>query len=133
MFASRCAMGATVYNDALIVAGGCTYNDSILSFSEIYLKQIDECKTISPLNQARYSNELVSCDDGVFCLGGYDGENVLSSVEHLSDLKFQWEFVESMLTLRKLFAEINYKEMIYAIGELSDIRENTTLKSVEKF
>ena len=133
MFEPRCAMGATVYNDALIVAGGYTYNDSILASSEIYLKQIDEWKIISPLNHARFSNELVSCDDRVFCLGGYDGENVLSSVEHLVNLKSQWEFVESMLTPRKWFAAVNYKEMIYAIGGLSDIGKNTTLKSVEKY
>ena len=128
----KCMMGATVYNDALIVAGGIDQTNYCLSSSETYLKQIDEWKIISPLNQPRYSNELVSCNDGVFCLGGFDGENVLSSVEHLSDLKSEWEFVEPMLTPRMWFAAVNFKEIVFAIGgKPTNCRDQSTLKSVE--
>ena len=134
MNACRCIMGATVYNDALIVAGGINEANHYLSSSETYLKQINEWKTVSPLNQARSSNELVSCDDGVFCLGGYDGKNELSSVEHLSDLKSQWEFVEPMLTPRMWLAAVNFKGIVFAIGGMSKrFNDKSTLKSVEKY
>ena len=130
----NCMMGATVYNDALIVAGGTNESTISLASSEIYWKPIDEWKTLSPLNQARYANELVSSDDGVFCLGGYDGENELSSVEHLSDLKSQWEFVKPMLTPRMWFAAVNCKGIVFAIGGMSkSYNDTSTLNSVEKY
>lgn len=129
----KCQMGATVHKNCLVVAGGENDLNDYSSITEIYIELVNEWKTISSLNHFRYGNALISSNDGVFCIGGSNGNKVLSSVEHLSDFKSNWKFIEPMLTPRMWFAAVWCNNEIYAIGGQAGEHGKTTRKDVEKY
>ena len=131
----RCMMGAAVFKDCLVVAGGVNRDGEFSTKEETYTPKWNKWQLISKLNQERIANELVSCDGCLFALGGHNGIQSLSSMEKLSDFDGKWEVVESMNESRAWFAAVNCEGEIYAIG---GCRENSgeidiALKSVEKY
>ena len=126
----RCNMGATVYQDNLIVAGG-EHENRALDSVEFYQVAEDQWNSISPMKRCREGNTLVSCEKDLLVLGGKDGPNVLSSVERLQDLNGIWQDIKPMQTPRYSFAAVNCNGIIYAIGGQSHLKQ--TLKTVEKF
>ena len=134
----RCQMGAAVFRDCVVVAGGANgKNENDLNTKEeIYIPALNKWQQISKLNQQRVLNELVSCGDCLFAIGGIGMEqSTMASMERLSDLNREWEVVEKMNEPRATFAAVSCAGNIYAIGgvtETSD-RKITTLKSVEKY
>ena len=131
----RFAMGAAVFKDCLVVAGGVNDKNDFSQKEEYFIPTLNKWQQISKLNQKRIFNELVSSNGCLFALGGYDGDQSLSSMEKLSDLDGKWEAVESMNEPRGWLAAVNCEGEIFAIGghkENSD-REDVALKSVEKY
>ena len=133
MNAKRCEMGAAVYCDVLVVAGGSNENNKNLASTEIYLPTSNIWNFISPLNQQRHGHALVSCDECLYVIGGWDGGNCLSSVERLGNLNEEWINIESMQTPRYSLAAVNCDGVVYAIGGRLGLENSTTLKSVEKY
>ena len=133
----RCAMGGTVFNDCLVVAGGIRKtDDEFLLEEEFYNPALNKWQQFLNLNQERIFNELVSCDGCLFALGGHDEDQCsLFSMEKLSDLDGEWEEVEAMNEPRQGFAAVNCQGEIYAIGGKNKTSEGEeiTLKSVEKY
>ena len=64
-------------------------------------------------------------------MGGYDGENYLSSVERLDGLDQSWKSVSSMQTPRCWFASMSCNDVIYAIGGLNN--NSLAVRTVEKY
>ena len=133
MNTKRCFLGAAVYGDVIIVAGGADENGWLLASTEVYQTSFNEWRIISPLKQKRYAHALVSCDGYLYAIGGWDGRNYLSSVERLFDLKAEWINIEPMQTPRYRLAAVNCDGMVYAIGGRSGRDKPTTLKTVEKY
>ena len=131
----RYEMGAAVYEDKLVVAGGNAGMDVALSSVEFYEVAKNKWKTISPMNLPRRGNALVACDGCLYTLGG---EENYCSVERLEKLKGKWKLTKPMQTGRSNFAAVHLNGMIYAIGgendELAeDLDDCERLKSVERY
>ena len=131
----RCMMGAAVFKDCLVVAGGVNTDGEFSTKEETYTPKWNKWQQISKLNQERIANELVSCVGCLFALGGYNGKQPLFSMEKLSDFDGEWEAEESINEPSAWFAAVNCEGEIYAIG---GCRENSgekdiALKSVEKY
>ena len=132
----RCAMGAAVFKNCLVVAGGVKTDDEFSRKEETFIPALNKWQQISKLNQKRASNQLVSCDSCLFAFGGNDMKQTLSSMEKLSDLDGEWQVVEAMNESRAWFAAVNCQGEIYAIGGLKIILADgilIALKSVEKY
>ena len=133
MNTKRCLMGAAVYGDVIVVAGGADENNFTLASTETYQTSFDTWQTISQLKQRRDENALVSCDGYLYAIGGSADGKCLSSVERLDDLKGKWINIESMQTPRHWFAAVNCNGVVYAIGGQSGNDKSTKLKSVERY
>ena len=131
MLEKRCAMGAAVHKNGLVVAGGYNGKENITSV-EFYEVETKRWTLISSMKQSRSGHQLVSCNDGLFVLGG-NNEFIecLSSVARLCDLNKKWEELTPMQTPRKCFAAVNCSGVIYAIGGVTSSNHKT--KSVEKY
>ena len=133
MNVKRCAMGAAVYGDVIVVAGGIDENDYLIASTEVYQTSFNKWRTISPLKQQRHAHALVSCDGCLYAIGGWDDGNCLFSVERLDDLKGEWINIEPMQTPRNGVAAVNCDGVVYAIGGRAGEDYSTTLKTVEKY
>ena len=133
MQTKRCAMGAAVYGDVIVVAGGVDEDSKVLASTEIYLPSSNTWNIISPLKQRRSGHALVSCDKCLYAIGGLVSKTCLSLVEKLGDLKEEWINIEPMQTPRSLVAVVNCDGVVYAIGGRSGTNKSTALKTVEKY
>ena len=140
----RQSMGADVYDDKIVVAGGFSGRnraffrgmfdtDKELSSAEYLSPSENEWKTIASLNQRRCGNALVASKGCLYALGGWCHSRYLSSVERLRDLNAAWEFVRPMQTPRRWFAAVDCNGEIYAIGGRSGDDISQRIKSVEKY
>ena len=131
----RCVMGASVYRDTLFVAGGSDQNHNSLASCEYYLPESNKWKYAPPLIQCRDGLALVSCDECLYALGGYntDDYEYLVSAERLTRLNGEWQNIQPMQTPRRWFAAVNCNGVMYAIGGRCGKEISTTLKSVEKY
>ena len=129
----RHVMGAAIFKNCLVVAGGGPDATSQLSSSEVFIPQLNVWQNITSMNQARWGNALVECKNKLYVIGGWDGGDYLSSVECISDLKAKWKYVASMNEPRRWLAAVNCNDAIYAIGGKSGVGNDKRLKSVEKY
>ena len=129
MMISRSVLSAAVYQNQIAVVGGWTRRAR--KSAEIYESSINQWKALKPMNNYRSYHALVSCNDCLFCLGGYDGDISLSCVEKLCNVHGVWQHVQPMQTPRCEFASVNCLGDIYAIGGRSD--QSASTKSVEKY
>ena len=129
MMIGRSEFGAAVYKNGIAVVGGWTLRAK--KSAEFYDLFHNQWKTLAPMNDYRKLNALVSCNDCLFCLGGYGEGKCLSSVEKLCGIDEVWQNVQSMQTPRCEFASVSCLGDIYAIGGRSNQFEST--KSVEKY
>jgi adenine deaminase len=72
----------------------------------------------------------VTLPDGIYAIGGFDGENYLNTVERFDETKNEWAFIGSMNYARCTSATVvtNDFHNIYVFGGF----DNVPLKSVEK-
>ena len=126
-------LGAAVYGDVIVVAGGEDENKILLVSTEVYQTSFNEWRIISALKQQRSSHALVSCDGYLYAIGGWSGSNFLSSVERLDDLKGEWINTKTMQTPRGAFAAVNCDGLVYAMGGRFSNQKSSTLKTVEKY
>ena len=131
----RYVMGASVYRDTLFVAGGSDQNNNSIASCEYYLPECNKWKYAPPLIQCRAGHAVVSCDECLYALGGYntDDSEYLASAERLTDLNGEWQYIQPMQTPRRFFAAVNCNGVVYAIGGMYGEEKSTRLKSVEKY
>ena len=127
----RYVMGAAVYHDAIVVAGGAGGDDETLASVEYYTASLNEWKTISSMNQPRSGSALVASNDYLYAIGGYDGKQNSATVERMKDLNGEWEDVQSMQVPRRWLAAVNCNGVLYAIG--GQLGKDIKLQSVEKY
>ena len=133
MKVNRLAMGAAVFNQAVVVAGGSDDGVRDLSSTEVYIPAIDEWKMIYPMNEKRSGNVLITCRGCLYSLGGWDGRKFLSSVERLNELGQPWRYAEPMKMSRNWFAAVSFDGRIYAIGGNTSSGSEARTKSVEVY
>ena len=129
----RHVMGAAIFKNCLLVAGGGDDKNNDLSSSEVFIPQLNVWQYITAMNQARSGNALVECKNKLYVIGGWGGGSCLSSVECISDLKAKWKYIASMNEPRRWLAAVNCNDVIYAIGGKSGDGHDKTMKSVEKY
>ena len=129
----RCNMDAAVFNDSLVVAGG--WNGEFHEPSVEYYDDISgDWKMASNMNKERCAFGLVVCDDSLFAIGGGgDKKANYSSVERLSSLDGNWEYVAAMLLPRVGVAAVSLNGFIYALGGKSNDNNKSRQKTVEKY
>ena len=123
-------LGATVFNDCIVVAGG-RNGGKVLASTEIYCPQTDEWKYSVSLKPGRSGNELVVCDDCLYSIGGFSGGKYLGYTERLDEVQGFWEPLAPMHTPRDLFAVVNCGGEVFAIGGVTE--NNKVVKSVERY
>lgn len=69
---------------------------SFLRSVEAYDPNLDEWKTIAPMNVKRSRVALTANMGKLFAIGGYDGESNLSTVEVYDPAHDTWTFVSPM-------------------------------------
>ena len=131
----RYVMGASVYRGTLFVAGGSNPDHDSVASCEYYLPESNKWKYAPSLIHCRAGHALVSCDECLYALGGYntDDSEYLASAERLTDLDGEWQNIQPMQTPRRWFAAVNCNGVVYANGGQSDKENSTTLKNVEKY
>ena len=116
MLVQRHAMGASVFKNMIVVAGGRNNHHSIVNSAEVYDLSRNQWQMIPSLNKKRCEHVLVTCEDSIYALGGDNDYDYLPSVEKLRDINGKWQVVQSMSTPRSSFAAVTCKGKIYAIG-----------------
>jgi len=85
---------------------------------------------IASLNTPRRALAAVTLPDGIYAIGGYDGENYLSTVEKYEESTNEWVFVASMNYPRCTLSAVISSDLrnIFVMGGF----DNGPLKTVEK-
>ena len=133
---TRFLMGAAIFKDCLVVVGGVKNEDRHqTNTGEFYFPALNKWHQISALPQHRSGHELVTCNNGLYALGGLSKKQFLCSVERLNILDGEWEKVKPMNSARAFFAAVSYNEMVYAIGGTYKNENDKWIASqtVEKF
>lgn len=68
------------------------------------------------MNAARSGVSVVSYNDEIYALGGFNGYTRLKSVEKYSVERGGWTYVENMMNPRSNFSSVVLDEMIFVIG-----------------
>jgi N-acetylneuraminic acid mutarotase len=66
--------------------GGCSDQNKSLNTAERYLPKENRWEKIAPFNVPRRAHSAVVLPDGIYILGGFDGQKSLSSVERYLNL-----------------------------------------------
>lgn len=108
-------------------------SNSCLSHVERFSLEKNKWEDLPELNTARRALTAVSMPDGIYVLGGFNGEKYLSSVEKLdmgSQIGSKWAFVEPMKRARCTAAAAPSPDhqFIYVFGGF----DNQPLKQIEK-
>jgi len=130
---TRRSMGAAVFGDVIVVAGGTDKNDSLLASTEIFESLTNDWNYISSMKHKRSGHALVACGGYLYALGGCGRGTTWPSPERLENLKAKWVNIKPMQTRRKWLAAVNCGEVIYVIGGQSEKNISSTLKTVEKY
>ena len=88
---------------------------------------------LAPMNSSRAHACAVWYKNSLYVFGGYDGENVLNSVEVYDPCTNQWQLLpESMTTARMKFAVSLCDDEAFVIGGMTGSRGPMTCE-VEKY
>jgi len=121
---SRSGLSASELNGIIYAVGG--ENDVIKKTTEAF--DGNTWSTLTDMNTARRDFGLISVDNFLYAIGGYDGSKYLSSIEVFNPETNQWSFKTSMNTPRSKFGIVTVNGRIYVIGgyngsELNSIEE----------
>jgi len=105
--------------------------NSCLQAAERYDVANDKWEQIADLNIPRRALSAVALPDGIYAIGGFDGQNYLSSIEKYDEAKNEWTFISSMNYARCTLSAIATPDCqnIYVIGGF----DNGPLNTVEKY
>lgn len=88
-------------------------------------------ETVAPLNLPRRALMAVAMPDGIYAIGGFDGENYLCTVERYDETLNEWTFVSSMNYARCTFSAVASSDYqnIYVFGGF----DNGPLNTAERY
>ncbi|EAS03065.2 kelch motif protein (macronuclear) [Tetrahymena thermophila SB210] len=109
---------------------GGEYN-TCLNSAERYNPIYQRWEKIAPLNIPRRALSAVTLPDGIYAIGGFDGNNYINSVEKYDEQLDRWTYVSSMRYSRCTSSAIvsQNNQHIYVLGGF----DNGPLDSVERF
>lgn len=117
------------HNKNLYVAGG--YDKDYLKSVEIFSVESGDWSEAPSLKTARADAALVSCNNEVFVLGGFNGKTYENMIEKLNEQSQEFEAFASMEGARAGFGACEFRGRIYVAGGW-DTAENT-LRTVRSF
>ncbi|XP_954281.1 protein with kelch domain [Theileria annulata] len=129
MATERMYFGSGVLNNFLYVFGGQNLDYKALCDVEMYDRLRDSWQSAAPLKQPRRNNAGAALADRLFCVGGFDGMNILDSVESYDMRMKNWIPVASLNLPRSSAMVTHQNGSLYAIGGTTGER----LKSVERY
>ncbi|KAL4445683.1 hypothetical protein ABPG74_006234 [Tetrahymena malaccensis] len=109
---------------------GGEYN-TCLNSAERYNPIYQRWEKIAPLNIPRRALSAVTLPDGIYAIGGFDGNNYINSVEKYDEQLDRWTYVSSMRYSRCTSSAVvsQNNQHIYVFGGF----DNGPLDSVERF
>ncbi|CDW51805.1 kelch repeat protein [Trichuris trichiura] len=129
MATPRCAGGVVVAMDRLIVVGSISFvnwsggmdgSADLASVEQWDPSNYGSWKFVAPLPSARSSMGVVTVNDCVYCIGGYDGRKVLNECLKYNPSNDAWTAVASLNASRAEMACVTWKGRIYAIAGCDD-------------
>ncbi|CAI2375158.1 unnamed protein product [Moneuplotes crassus] len=119
-------------DNCLYAIGGYGGSDNkCLITAEKYDIKVGKWEIIAKMKDPRRALSAVSLPNGVYALGGYDGEKYLNSVEKYDSDQDQWVSVPSMIQKRCTLSSVSSNDCryIYAIGGFN----GSALETVERY
>ncbi|CDR95630.1 kelch repeat and K+ channel tetramerisation domain containing protein, putative [Babesia bigemina] len=129
MQTARMYFGAGTLNNFVYAFGGHNLDYKALCETEMYDRLRDTWHTAASLNKARRNNGGCAFGDRLFCVGGFDGQSVLDSVESYDVRMRNWIHLAPLTTPRSSPMLAPQNGMLYALGGTSGER----LQSVERY
>ncbi|AFZ80049.1 kelch repeat domain containing protein [Theileria equi strain WA] len=129
MRTERIYFGSGVLNNFLYVFGGQNLDYKALCDVEMYDRLRDSWHAAASLKQPRRNNGGISFENRLFCVGGFDGMNILDSVESYDVRMKNWIPMATLKVPRSSAMVTHQNGSIYAIGGTNGER----LKSVERY
>ena len=123
---------ANIYNNKIYIYGGDNNTSDPPLASMIVYDLINDTwdLTKDSMNSERIAFGGGKISNELYAIGGYDGSNVLSSVEKYIITNNQWNYVSSLLTARYFHSSVSYNNKIYVFGGFDS---NNILNSMEIF
>nr|CAB3259577.1 kelch-like protein 12 [Phallusia mammillata] len=115
----------------IIVTGGWNCNHGILPSCEKFGFHNNTWVGISNMLHARADHGTAVCNDLLYCIGGYDENEVLSSCERYNMRSGNWNEIAPLSQARQDLTCVVSNGNIYAIGGLGV--NNECLSTVERF
>lgn len=117
------------FGDILVAIGGLHLGSPVAS-GERYNLYTDEWLPIEDMPTFRYGVAVTQLHGQIYCLGGFESEKYLSTVETYDPEENVWTIRAPMLVPRKYFGATCLGGTVYALGGSNNQRR---LKSVERF
>ncbi|BAM38962.1 uncharacterized protein TOT_010000427 [Theileria orientalis strain Shintoku] len=129
MTTERMYFGSGVLSNFLYVFGGQNLDYKALCDVEMYDRLRDTWQAAAPLKHPRRNNAGMTLEERIFCVGGFDGMNILDSVETYDMRMKNWIPVAPLKVPRSSAMVTHQNGSLYAIGGTNGER----LKSVERY
>ncbi|KAK2197435.1 bifunctional Kelch-type beta propeller/Kelch repeat type 1/SKP1-BTB-POZ domain superfamily/Potassium channel tetramerization-type BTB domain/BTB-POZ domain [Babesia duncani] len=125
MATERAHFGAGVVDNFIWAFGGHNLDYRALCETEMYDRLRDSWYTAAPLRFARRNNAGIVMDNALYCVGGFDGNDVLATVERLDPRMKNWSLVAPLTSPRSSCMLAQQNGYIYAMGGTCGERLNT--------
>ena len=118
MIYNRCYISTTVYESQIYAFGGRASGDvpGRLKTAEVYDPETNKWTEIQPMKHERSDCASVVLDGCIYVIGGFDGENYLSSIEKYDPSTGSWSIVGYMKTARSGVSAVCVEDRVFIIG-----------------
>ena len=102
----------------LYAVGGVGNEGDCLTSSECFDFEKGTWEALPEMSEKRRALAVVTMPDGIYAIGGYDGQKYLASVEKFDLLSHSWQPIKSMATARCTLAATTSSDcqFIYVLG-----------------
>ena len=118
MMHNRCYVSTAVYEDQIYAFGGRAsgYVPGRLKTAEVYDTETNKWTLIQPMKQERSDCACVVLERCIYVIGGFDGENYLSSIEKYDPATGSWSTIGYMKTARAGVSAVRVEDRVFIIG-----------------
>ena len=117
MIYNRCNVSTAVYEDQIYAFGGASGDvPGRLKTAEVYDPETNKWTEIQPMKQERSDCASVVLDGFIYVIGGFDGENFLSSIEKYDPATGSWSTIGYMKTARSGVSAVRVEDRVFIIG-----------------
>ena len=87
-----------------------------MNSGERYEPQRNQWEMIPPMHRQRSDASAASLRDKIYIVGGFNGQEVLSSAEVFDVETNQWSYIHSMTSPRSGVSLVAFRDSLYALG-----------------